>query len=227
MVFGLLRRSKNGAIREPSASNRNNVESALALGKRAIDDLNNRLRVLEERMKECVAEAKEKYAKNDKAGALGALRRKKLYEEEASRVTSSIMTLETQNITLEGAQMQQIALSALSTGAAAHKKFQECMATNDVDVLMDQLEEQRETQMEIYDAMTQGVSLPTEFEDELDALMQEEFDKDAALEESLKDIAAEVTADQLLQEKEPKAAVKAPQIQKPVAEASTPAPIAQ
>ncbi|ORM41060.1 Vacuolar-sorting protein SNF7 [Babesia sp. Xinjiang] len=227
MVFGLLRRAKKGSIREPSANNRDDVQSALAMGQQAIRDMNDRLRVLEERIKDCVAEAKEKYSKNDKAGALGALRRKKLYEEEATRVTSSIMTLETQNITLEGAQMQQLALSALSTGAAAHKRFQECMATTEVDKLMDQLEEQRENQLEIYDAMTQGVSLPTEFEDELDALMQEEFAKEAALEQSI-DIAAESLASVVEQPVvEPEAPNESLQTRTRVSEATEPSAIAQ
>ncbi|EDO07866.1 Snf7 family protein [Babesia bovis T2Bo] len=223
MVFSLLRRSKRSAIREPSSSNKHDVESALELGKKAIQDMNQHLLILDERIKGCIAEAKERYSKNDKAGALGALRRKKLYEEEASRVTSSIMTLETQNITLEGAQMQQVALNALTTGAAAHKRFQDCMAANAVDDLMEQLEEQRETQYEIYDSMTQGVTLATEFEDELEALMRDEQVEQVAVGNSLAEIEAELLAEEA--QGKQKTAVSA--VNKTTIQTSAPSPIAQ
>lgn len=101
--------------------------------------------------------------------------------------------------------MQQLALSALSTGVAAHKTLQEHMDPSKVDMLMDQLEEQREAQLEIFDAMTQGVSLPSEvshmvtiyspqFEDELEALMQEEKAKEEAAEESVEKSLEEIAA---------------------------------
>ncbi|GBE59360.1 SNF7 family protein [Babesia ovata] len=224
MVFSLLRRSKKGAIGAPSADSKSAVQQALKLGNDAIRDMNTRMSQLDARIKECVEEAKRKHANNDKQGALGALRRKKLYEDEVARISASIMTLESQNITLEGAQMQQLALSALSTGVTAHKKLQQHMATREVDELMEQLEEQRDAQAEIHDAMTQGLSLPTEvscatlyvttaqFEDELEALIQEEKMKEAAMEQQLEEIAAEPVEKPTVQPEQPAATVPLPQI---------------
>lgn len=194
MVFSFFRSANKSSIKEPSAGSMTDVQNALSMSQKAINDLSTRHKQLEDRIKECVVEAKKKHSNNDKPGALAALRRKKLYEEEATRIASSIMTLETQNITLEGAQMQQLALSALSTGVAAHKTLQEHMDPSKVDMLMDQLEEQREAQLEIFDAMTQGVSLPSEFEDELEALMQEEKAKEEAAEESVEKSLEEIAA---------------------------------
>ncbi|CDR96585.1 SNF7-RELATED, putative [Babesia bigemina] len=224
MVFGLLRRAKKGAIGEPSADNKQAVQQALKMGNEAIRDMNKRMTHLDERIKECVEEAKRKHANNDKQGALGALRRKKLYEEEVARISASIMTLESQNITLEGAQMQQLALSALSTGVTAHKKLQQHMATREVDELMEQLEEQRDAQAEIHDAMTQGLSLPTEFEDELEALIQEEKMKEAAESQQLEEIATEPAERPTVQPAQPVATAPLPQATE---RAKTEEPIAQ
>lgn len=191
MVFGFFRKSKRSTIREPSINSRTDVQNAVTLQLNTIEQLSQREKILKDRIKECIAKAKEKHANDDKAGALTELRRKKLLEEEVTRVSASIMTLESHTITLEGAEMQQMALSALSTGANVHKRLQEQMETSKVDMLMDQLEEQREAQLEIYDAMTQGLSMPAEFEDELEKLMEEEKTKELALEQELQELAGE------------------------------------
>ncbi|KAK1444932.1 hypothetical protein BgAZ_108380 [Babesia gibsoni] len=213
-VLGFFRKTKKGSIRGPSPTSRGDVQQAVTLQQNTIEMLNQREGILQDRIKECIARAKEKHANGDKQGALSELRRKKILEEEASRVTASIMTLESHSITLEGAEIQQMTLSALSTGASVHKRLQANMDTSKVDKLMEQLEEQRETQLEIFDAMTQGISMPSEvsqgfietifpqFEDELEELMQEEQLKDQALERELEGLLEERVVETATQPKE-------------------------
>ncbi|KAK2196919.1 Snf7 family [Babesia duncani] len=146
-------------------------------------------------MQECIEEAKRKGNANDKTGALAALRRKKLYEDENSKLAASIMTLESQSITLEGAKMQYMTLHALSTGAEAHRKIQQNIGVAKVENLMDKLEDQRETQDEIFDTLTQGVASTVEFEDELETLMAQDMGQKttnqvASLDKILQDLAA-------------------------------------
>ncbi|AFZ80933.1 SNF7 family member protein [Theileria equi strain WA] len=186
MVFG-FKSFRKKPVQEVSKSKKDEVNSAIAHTENTVKELSKRQTELEARIKKCLEEAKTKASANDKVGALAALRKKKLFEEEINRISSSIIALESQNITLESAHMQHMAINALSTGLSAHKKIQETMNVNKIDVLMDELEEQREAQAEIYDAMTQGVPQTLEFEDELNELMAEE-----EKEKEVKDVEADL-----------------------------------
>eukprot|EP00375_Theileria_parva_P001107 XP_763778.1 hypothetical protein [Theileria parva strain Muguga] len=117
--------------------------------------------------KECVKLALECSRRNDKTNALSHLRRKKLLTNELNKLRSTLIALETQSIALEGAQMQHMAISALSDSLNAQKFLQSSIDSSKFDDLLDELEESRETQQEILDTMTSNISPNLEFNSSL------------------------------------------------------------
>merc|ERR1712039_436761 len=84
---------------------------------------------VETKLDKMVLEAKQKMAKGDKKGALYAMKRKKLYEQEQQKIQNVLFTLETQVINLESAQQNAQTYQALKSGNAAMKSIR-----NKVDV---------------------------------------------------------------------------------------------
>ncbi|GIX61783.1 SNF7 family protein [Babesia caballi] len=178
---GFSLRRKKKALTVHVSADQNDVKDALSVGEKSLRDMEKRLIDIQTRIQDCVADAKKREANNDRMGALNALRRKHLFEEEAARVSAAMATLESQNITLEASKIQQTALSALSSGVAVHERLQVGMNADAVDMLMEKLDEQRQTQNEIHEMLTQGVAPLSQFEDELESLLTQEKSKEAEL----------------------------------------------
>merc|ERR1712196_230665 len=71
-----------------------------------------------------------KMAKGDKKGALYAMKRKKLYEQEMAKIQNVRFTLETQVINLESAQQNAQTYSALKQGNTAMQGIQKKLGSN-------------------------------------------------------------------------------------------------
>lgn len=85
------------------------------------------------------------------------MKRKKLYEQEATKLENVKMTLETQMISLESSAQMQSSVQALQAGSQAMKQMQKAYGVEKVDSLMDDIQEGLATSREIQDALAQPV----------------------------------------------------------------------
>jgi len=114
-----------------------------------------------------VKEAKTKMSKGDKKGALFAMKRKKLYEQEADKIQNVKMTLETQVINLESAAQNNLTFQALKAGTKTMQKIRTEVGIEQVDDIMDEIKEEMELAQEINQAIAQPVDPLMADEDEL------------------------------------------------------------
>ncbi|XP_952817.1 endosome sorting protein (SNF7 homologue), putative [Theileria annulata] len=157
MVFG-FGKNKKSPVKDVSKAKKTEIDLALANSENTLNYLTKKQEILENKINECVNLALECSKRNDKANALSHLRRKKLLTNELNKLRSTLIALETQSIALEGAQMQHMAISALSDSLHAQKYLQSSIDSNKFDDLLDELEESKEIQQEILDTMTSNLS---------------------------------------------------------------------
>ena len=129
--------------------------------------LDNRELHIQKKIDDAVNEAKKKMAKGDKKGALFAMKRKKLYEKEQTKIQNVRFTLETQVINLESAQQNAQTYSALKQGNTAMAGIRKEVGIDQVDDVMDDIKEEMEMAQEINDAIAQPVDPLLADEDEL------------------------------------------------------------
>lgn len=120
-----------------------------------------------------VVEAKAKLAKGDKKGALFAMKRKKLYEQEIDKIQNVKMTLETQVINLESAAQNAQTFKAMEAGSKTMKKIRTDVGIDQVDDIMDEIKEEMEMANEINAAIAQPVDPLLADDDELLAELNE------------------------------------------------------
>lgn len=137
-----------------------------------------------------------KFISSDKTKARNALKRKKLLDGEAMKITSQIEALENQLRSIESANLNLETMKAMKAGASAMKHIHGGITVDKVDQTMDEIREQAEISEEISEAISR--SYPTdgidedELEEELEALQQEEVD-DKLLNSGTKTSAAPVS----------------------------------
>jgi len=121
-----------------------------------------------------------KFISSDKTKAKNALKRKKVLDNEAGKISSQIDALENQLRSIESANLNLETMKAMKQGAKAMKNIHGGITVDKVDQTMDEIREQAELGEEISEAISR--SYPTdnvdedELEDELEALQQEEVD---------------------------------------------------
>uniref|UniRef100_A0A7S2AAX5 Uncharacterized protein n=1 Tax=Trieres chinensis TaxID=1514140 RepID=A0A7S2AAX5_TRICV len=128
---------------------------------------------IQRKMNGMVKEAKEKMARKDKKGAMFALKRKKLYEQELDKIQNVKMTLETQVMNLESASQNAQTFKAMDAGKNAMKKIRTDVGIDKVDDMMDDIREEMEMASEISSAIAQPVDPLLADEDELLAELEE------------------------------------------------------
>lgn len=117
-------------------------------------------------------EAKAKMAKKDKKGAMFAMKRRKLYEQEMDKIGNVKMTLETQMMQLESATQNAETFQAMKAGTSAMSNIHATVGIDKVDDLMDDIREEIENGNEINQAMAQAVDPLCTDEDELMAELE-------------------------------------------------------
>eukprot|EP01039_Chlorochromonas_danica_P007854 gene7854-8667_t len=157
-----------------------NPVDTIAKLRESLSILEKREEHISKKIEASLAEAKLKSQKKDKHGALFALKRKKMYEAEVSKLQGARITMENQILSLESASVNIETFKAMKTGAAAMKNMRGDIDADKVDDIMDELEEERDIQ----DAISDAISRPGQemFNDEelldelaeLDALEMEE-----------------------------------------------------
>ncbi|CAJ1945634.1 unnamed protein product [Cylindrotheca closterium] len=126
---------------------------------------------LQKKIDQIVKEAKLKMSKGDKKGALFAMKRKKLYEQEQDKIANVKMTLETQVISLESAAQNAMTFQAMQAGTKTMAKIRDDVGIEKVDDVMDEIKEEMELAQEINDAIAQPID-PLLMADEDDLLAE-------------------------------------------------------
>jgi charged multivesicular body protein 4 len=117
-----------------------------------------------------------------------ALKRKKAYEDQVNKISGSRLTLETQVMAIENANVNLETMNAMKAGADAMKQihgklYLELIRDIDkVDTTMDDIRDQMDLANEISEAISQPVGFGNEFDEdelnqELEDLEQEELDQ--------------------------------------------------
>jgi len=138
----------------------------------AVSNQEKREEHLQRKVDAMAVEAKAKMAKRDKKGAMFAMKRRKLYEQEIIKIGNVKMTLETQMMQLESAAQNAETFSAMKAGTNAMSKIHSTVGIDQVDDLMDDIREEIENGNEINEAMAQAVDPLCADEDDLMAELE-------------------------------------------------------
>ncbi|KAH7718073.1 charged multivesicular body protein 4c [Aphelenchoides avenae] len=155
------------------------TQDALAKIQDTEDLLMKRREVLEKKIEMEVAEAK-KHGTANKRAALAALRRKKQHEAQLEAAEGTLLSLENQRATLEGAAMNAEILRTLADTSRAMKKINADLDADKAHDLIDEIDEQRQIQEDIQKAIS-GPGLNEdmdELEQELADLQAEDLEKE-------------------------------------------------
>jgi charged multivesicular body protein 4A/B len=135
---------------------------------------------IQKKIDAALQEAKLKSQRKDKNGALFALKRKKMYESEISKLQGARITLDSQILALESAAVNLETFKAMKAGANSMRQMRGNIDADKVDEMMDDIQEEKD----IHDAIADAISRPGQdlFNDEdllnelaeLDALELEE-----------------------------------------------------
>jgi len=154
--------------------------------KDSIVKLRETLSMLEKRQAHLETKAENEYkiaklnATKNRRVALMALKKKKAYDGVIDKINGTRMTIETQVMAIENANVNLETMNALRGGAEAMKNIHGSMDINKVDATMDEIRDQMDIANEISDAISRPV-LGDELDEEelmneLEELEQEELD---------------------------------------------------
>mmetsp|Transcript_21286 Transcript_21286/g.50334 ORF Transcript_21286/g.50334 Transcript_21286/m.50334 type:complete len:226 (+) Transcript_21286:369-1046(+) len=165
--FGKKKKNVNTTVSSTSTSKPSDAQTTIVKLRESIVNQDKREEHIQKKINGMVVEAKGKMAKGDKKGALYAMKRKKLYEQEMAKIQNVRFTLETQVMNLESAQQNAQTYQALKQGNTAMKGIREDVGIDQVDDVMDEIKEEMEMAQEINDAIAQPVDPLMADEDEL------------------------------------------------------------
>lgn len=166
-----------------------NPVDAINILRQQLEVLEKREQLLQVKIDAQLRDAKIRMGKKDKSGALLALKRKKMYESEISKLMGTRVTLEQQAMALESAAGNFETLKAMQTGAAALKAVRGNVDAETIEDIMDDLAEEKNLHDEISDAIARpGQDL---FDDE--ELLNELAELDALDEEVTKVAATSIS----------------------------------
>jgi len=166
--FGKKKKAvQQSTVSATSASKPSDAQTTIVKLRESIANQDKREEHIQKKIDGMITEAKAKMAKGDKKGALYAMKRKKLYEQEAAKIQNVRFTLETQVINLESAQQNAQTYSALKQGNTAMQGIRKDVGIEQVDDVMDEIKEEMEMAQEINDAIAQPVDPLMADEDEL------------------------------------------------------------
>jgi len=143
------------------------VQQSVSKLRETTDMLEKREQFLQKKIEKETQLAKDYMKKKNKNAALACLKRKKVYEAQIDKLAAARMTIETQSMILEGAQVNLEAMSAMKMGAQSMKTIHKDLDIDKVDDVMDEIQDQMSIANEISDAISQPLAGNTIDEDEL------------------------------------------------------------
>ncbi|KAI9317694.1 Snf7-domain-containing protein [Dichotomocladium elegans] len=162
------------------AKAKTSAKDAIYKLRETLDMLEKRQAFLEAKANNELKTAKLNATKNRRV-ALLALKRKKAYENNIEKINGARMTIETQMMAIENANVNLETMSAMRAGAEAMKNIHGSMDINKVDTTMDDIRDQMDIANEISEAISRPVGMGEELDEEellneLEELEQEELD---------------------------------------------------
>lgn len=142
------------AAAAPAPTPASSAQDTISQLRSQLDMLEKRQKHVQVKIDNAMAEARAKTQKNDKKGALQALKKKKMFEAEIEKHGGIMMNLERQINMLESATIESQILATFKTTAATMKKIQGGMTAEDVDDAMDDIREQMDLGTEIGSALS-------------------------------------------------------------------------
>lgn len=152
--------------------------------KKSSDDLDKRIQNYQKKIEQQQKIAKQKIAKKDKQGAMMCLKRKKMYENEITKIEGIQVTLETQMMSLESAQTNATAYQAISIGTKSIAAVNQSINVENVETTIEDLQEQMDDANEVSNALSQGIDTGLDegdLEDEFAELMGEAAGEDLGI----------------------------------------------
>jgi len=128
------------------------AKESIARLKDTIEMLEKREAYLQKKIEREIATARHHGTKNKKA-AIAALKRKKIYEGEVEKIGGARMTIETQVMAIEGANVSLETLNAMRLGAETMRNIHRNMTIDEVDDTMEEIREQMQVANEINEAI--------------------------------------------------------------------------
>ena len=181
-LFGSSEKEKAPTAPPPSSSSTTRgVSNAAAQMERldgTIELLEKRVAVLEKKLEQEVAKAKECMKRNNKNAAMQCMKRKKIYEEQIAQQNAQMHNLETMKFRMQEATMNKHFLDAQR---AATGELHQLNKEMDADKVADERERMQEIfdqQREVTQALTEPIDGEVVDEDELMADLQDMMDLD-------------------------------------------------
>ncbi|OAD73365.1 hypothetical protein PHYBLDRAFT_21078 [Phycomyces blakesleeanus NRRL 1555(-)] len=145
-----------------------------------LDMLEKRQTFLESKADNELKIAKANATKNRRV-ALMALKKKKVFDGNIEKINGARMTIETQMMAIENANVNLETMGAMRSGAEAMKNIHGSMDINKVDATMDDIRDQMDIADEISVAISRPVGIGEDLDEdellnELEELEQEELD---------------------------------------------------
>ena len=146
-----------------------------------LDILERRELYLEKRIVAQVGDAKKFMIQKNKRAALMCLKRKQIYEAQASKLGGARMALEQEIMVLENANVSLEAMKAMKMGAASMKSIHQEMDADKVGDTMDDIKEQMDLAQDVQNVLAEPIGQEAFDDDELmsqlEQLEQESFDE--------------------------------------------------
>lgn len=151
-----------------AGSGKPTTKDAIIRLRESLETLEKREKYLQIKVNNELKIAKEN-AHSNKTLALMALKRKRAYEDQITKIMGSRMTIEQQVLAIENASLNLETMNAMKAGADAMKNIHGKLDINKVDSTMDDIREQMDLANEVSDAISQPVGIGIDFdEDELE-----------------------------------------------------------
>lgn len=171
-LFGTSKRKAQAAPARTQTAASSTVDSIQRLNE-ALENLEKRENHVQKKVDKEQADAKRMVKAKNKKGAMMALKRKKMYEDQLTKMYNTRVTIENQKMALENANFNKELMNAMAQGAQALQSVNNDMSIDKVDETMDNIQEQMDLANEISDAIQQPVGVGFDDDDELEAELAE------------------------------------------------------
>jgi len=143
-------------------------QETIAKLRETLDMLEKREKFLEKKVEKEILIVRQNATKNRRL-AIMALKRKKMYENQMEKIAGARMTIETQVMAIEGANVSFEAINTMRLGARTLQHLHQNMTVEDVEDTMADIQEQMDISKEIHDAIAQPLGGELFDDDELEA----------------------------------------------------------
>lgn len=131
-----------------------------------VELLEKRQQVLEEKAEKMKLLAKHYLKQQNKAKAAACLKRSKAFELQAKKLEDTILSLDTQKMTLENANATKLAFDSMKTVNKGLKDAHKEMNVAEVEDTMDEIQETMDDNNEITDVLSKPLLMPGMADDE-------------------------------------------------------------